>query len=35
MDIVNKMADRNRKMAKEIEAFFIDMEEVFDEIKVN
>ncbi|MCD6418486.1 hypothetical protein J7M00_06870 [bacterium] len=31
MDIVNKMTDRNRKMAKEIEAFFIDMEGVFDE----
>ena len=31
MDIVNKMTDRNQKMAKEIEAFFIDMEEVFDE----
>lgn len=29
--IVNKMLERNQKMAKEIEAFFIDMEEVFDE----
>jgi len=31
MDIVNEMAERSQKMAKEIEAFFIDMEEVFDE----
>jgi len=31
MDIVNKMSGRSQKMAKEIEAFFIDMEEVFDE----
>ncbi|MCL0070227.1 site-specific DNA-methyltransferase [Dehalococcoidia bacterium] len=31
LDIVNKMLERNQKMAKEIEAFFIDMEEVFDE----
>jgi len=31
MDIVNKMSKKNKKMAKEIEAFFIDMEEVFDE----
>lgn len=30
-DIVNKMSDRSQKMAKEIEAFFIDMERVFDE----
>jgi len=30
-NIVDKMAGKNRKMAKEIEAFFIDMEEVFDE----
>ena len=30
-DIVNKMLERNQKMAKEIEAFFIDMEEVFDQ----
>jgi len=30
-DIVNKMLERNEKMSKEIEAFFIDMEEVFDE----
>jgi hypothetical protein len=31
LDIVNKMRRINQKMAKEIEAFFIDMEEVFDE----
>jgi len=31
MDIVDKMSERSKKMAKEIEAFFIDMEEVFDE----
>jgi DNA modification methylase len=31
LDIVNRMLERNQKMAKEIEAFFIDMEEVFDE----
>ena len=31
MDIVNKMSERNQKMAREIGAFFIDMEEVFDE----
>jgi DNA modification methylase len=31
MDIVDKMSKKNKKMAKEIEAFFIDMEEVFDE----
>jgi len=31
MDTVNKMAEKNYKMAKEIEAFFIDMEGVFDE----
>ena len=31
LDIVNKMLERNQKMAKEIEAFFIDMQEVFDE----
>lgn len=31
MDIINKMSKKSRKMAKEIEAFFIDMEEVFDE----
>jgi len=30
-DIVDKMVERNKKMAKEIEAFFIDMGEVFDE----
>ncbi|MDO9575821.1 MAG: hypothetical protein Q7J55_04775, partial [bacterium] len=31
MDIVYKMSKKSKKMAKEIEAFFIDMEEVFDE----
>jgi DNA modification methylase len=31
MDIVDKMSEKSKKMAKEIEAFFIDMEEVFDE----
>jgi len=31
LDIVDKMLERNEKMAKEIEAFFIDMEEVFNE----
>ena len=31
MDIVDKMSQKSKKMAKEIEAFFIDMEEVFDE----
>ena len=31
LDIINKMRGINQKMAKEIEAFFIDMEEVFDE----
>lgn len=31
VDIVDKMAKKSKKMAKEIEAFFIDMEEVFDE----
>ncbi len=31
IEIVNKMKEKNRKIAKEIEAFFIDMEEVFDE----
>lgn len=31
MDIVDKMSKKNKKMAKEIEAFFIDMENVFDE----
>jgi hypothetical protein len=30
-DIIDKMSEKNKKMAKEIEAFFIDMEEVFDE----
>ena len=31
LDIVNKMLESSQKMAKEIEAFFIDMEQVFDE----
>ncbi len=31
MDIVDKMSLKSKKIAKEIEAFFIDMEEVFDE----
>ncbi len=31
LDIVKKMLTKNQKMAKEIEAFFIDMQEVFDE----
>ena len=31
LDVVNKMLDVNQKMAKEIEAFFIDMEGVFGE----
>lgn len=31
LDIVNQMLEKNKKMAKEIEAFFIDMQEVFDE----
>jgi len=31
MNIVDKMSKKSEKMAKEIEAFFIDMEEVFDE----
>jgi len=31
LDIVKKMFTKNQKMAKEIEAFFIDMQEVFDE----
>ena len=31
MDIVDKMSKKNKKKAKEIEAFFKDMEEVFDE----
>lgn len=30
-EIVDKMSNNNKKMAKEIEAFFLDMEEVFDE----
>ena len=30
-DIVSKMLERNQQTAKEIEAFFIDMEEVFNE----
>lgn len=29
--IINTMSNRNKKIAKEIEAFFMDMEEVFDE----
>jgi len=31
MDIVDSMFKKSKKMAKEIEAFFIDMGEVFDE----
>lgn len=31
MNIVNRMAEKSWKMSKEIEAFFIDMEQVFDE----
>jgi len=31
MDIVDEMSKKSKKMAKEIEAFFIDMQEVFDE----
>lgn len=31
LDIIDKMSNKDRKMAKEIEAYFIDMEEVFDE----
>ena len=31
IDIVNQMDEKSHKMAREIEAFFIDMEEVFDE----
>ena len=31
LNIVNKMDEKSNKKAKEIEAFFIDMEEVFDE----
>jgi hypothetical protein len=31
IDIVNEIYKKDKKMAKEIEAFFIDMEEVFDE----
>ncbi|MEW6095531.1 MAG: hypothetical protein AB1567_03255, partial [bacterium] len=30
-EIVNKMLQKNKKMAKEVETFFIDMQEVFDE----
>jgi len=30
-DVVSKMTEKDKKMAKEIEAFFIDMQEVFDE----
>ena len=29
--IVHQMSDKNKKMSKEIEAFFIDMQQVFDE----
>jgi DNA modification methylase len=31
LEVVRKMFQRSRKLAKEIEAFFVDMEEVFDE----
>jgi DNA modification methylase len=31
MDVVDKISKKSKKMAKEVEAFFIDMEEVFDE----
>lgn len=31
MEVVNKMSKKSKKIAKEIEAFFIDMEEVFCE----
>ncbi len=31
LNIVGEMLDKSRKMAKEIEAFFLDMEAVFDE----
>ena len=31
LDIVTKMLPKSRKKAKEIEAFFVDMQEVFDE----
>ncbi len=31
MDVVNQMSERSKKMAEEIEAFFIDMQAVFDE----
>ncbi len=31
LDIVDKMSKKSNKMAKEIEAYFIDMQEVFDE----
>lgn len=31
LDIVDNMSKKSKKIAKEIEAFFIDMEEVFDE----
>ncbi len=31
VNTVNQMLKKNKKMAKEIEAFFIDMQEVFDE----
>lgn len=31
LDIINRMFEKDQKIAKEIEAFFIDMEEVFNE----
>ena len=31
MDVVIQMSKKSKKMAREIEAFFVDMEEVFDE----
>ncbi|MEO1785349.1 DNA methyltransferase [Thermodesulfobium sp. 4217-1] len=31
INIINKMSEKSKKVAKEIEAFFIDMEEVFNE----
>jgi len=30
-DIINKLSEKSNKIAKEVESFFIDMEEVFDE----
>ena len=35
IDIVNRMVDRNQKMAKEVEAFFVDRGKVFEEKEVN